>query len=132
MRLAKLYWGVGFGISTEIINDIGSGSVACIVSGGNIDVNLLSRIIPNGMKYSGRIMRIKCRIPDRPGRLADLLDLIGQSNANLLDVVHNRLLGSVGFEEVEVQLDLETIDTNHQQTILEKLYGASFRVQVLD
>ena len=77
-------------------------------------------------------MRIKCRIPDRPGRLADLLNLLGQSNANLLDVVHNRLLGSVGFEEVEVQLDLETIDMKHQQVILHALTNASIRVQVLD
>lgn len=118
-------------LKTEHFRAIGDGAAVCIVSGGNIDVNLLSRIIPNGMKHSGRIMRIKCRISDRPGRLADLLNLLGQCGANLLEVAHNRLLGSVGFEEVEVQLDLETINSDHQQLILQKLNEAQFRVHLL-
>lgn len=110
---------------------IGKGAVACVVSGGNIDVNLLSRIIPNGMKYSGRFMRIQCRIPDRPGRLADLLNLLGKTGANLLDVHHNRLLGSIGFEDVEVLMDLETIDAKHQDVIRETLSRSKFKFSVL-
>lgn len=118
-------------LSPSQITKVGNGSIVCIVSGGNIDVNLLSRIIPNGMKHSGRIMQLKCRISDRPGKLADLLNIIGRTGANLLDVVHNRLLGTVGFDEVEVKLDLETIDAQHQNQIIETLRGSGIKLQIM-
>ncbi|HSD99969.1 MAG TPA: pyridoxal-phosphate dependent enzyme, partial [Burkholderiales bacterium] len=107
-------------------------SVACVVSGGNIDVNLLRRIIPNGLKHSGRLFRIAVRIQDRPGRLAELLNLVGQAGANLLEVQHNRLSGTLSYQDVDVQLDLETLDAGHQQAILDALGRARFRVTRLD
>lgn len=118
-------------IQSSMAKSIGNGTVACIVSGGNIDVNLLSRIIPNGMRYSGRFMRIQFRIPDRPGRLADVLNLLGKTGANLLDVHHNRLLGSFGFDDVEVRLDLETIDSKHQDLIEKTLTEEKLKFQIL-
>jgi threonine dehydratase len=107
-------------------------SIACIISGGNIDVNLLKRIIPNGLKHSGRLMRLAIRIPDRPGRLAELLNLVGRTGANLADVQHNRLFGAVGYEDVEVQLDLDTLDMHHQDEILAALKQSGFKYSKLD
>src|SRR5690606_35849963 len=84
--------------------------VACaVVSGGNMDVNLLNRLIPKGLIYSGRLMRLSVRLSDRPGRLAELLQVIAGAGANLLEVNHNRLFGvTTKYEEVEVNLDVET------------------------
>ena len=114
------------------IDALGNRSVACVISGGNIDVNLLKRIIPNGLKYSGRLMRLAVRITDRPGRLAELLNLVGRSGANLQDVQHNRLFGAVGYDDVEVQLDLDTTNHQHQQEILAALKLGGFRFVTMD
>ena len=111
---------------------LGKRSLACVISGGNIDVNLLKRIIPNGLKHSGRLMRLAVRIPDRPGRLAELLNLVGRAGANLQDVQHNRLFGAVGYEDVEVQLDLDTLDMKHQDEILTALEQGQFKYSKLD
>jgi len=107
-------------------------AVACIVSGGNIDVNLLKRIIPSGLKYSGRLFRLAVRIQDRPGRLAELLSAISSTGANLQEVHHNRLFGAVAYEDVEVQIDLETIDQTHQEQVMDALSKAKFKFAKLD
>lgn len=107
-------------------------TVACVVSGGNIDVNLLKRIIPNGLKHSGRLFRIAVRIQDRPGRLAELLNVVSKAGANLQDVQHNRLFGAVGYDDVEVQLDLETINQAHQEAVMGALNAGKFKYAKLD
>jgi threonine dehydratase len=107
-------------------------SIVCVLSGGNIDVNLLKRIIPNGLKSAGRLFRLAVRIQDRPGRLAELLNVVSQAGANLQEVQHNRLFGAVGYEDVEVQLDLETIDQNHQEAVVAALTKAKFKYSKLD
>ena len=106
--------------------------VVCVVSGGNIDVNLLKRIIPNGLKHSGRLVRVAVRILDRPGKLAELLDLVGKTGANLQEVVHNRLFSAVGYEDVEVQLDIETTNQQHQEEVIEALTKAKLKFTKLD
>lgn len=107
-------------------------SIVCVVSGGNIDVNLLKRIIPNGLKSAGRLFRLAVRIQDRPGRLAELLNVVSQAGANLQEVQHNRLFGAVGYEDVEVQLDLETIDQSHQEAVVAALTKGKFKYSKLD
>lgn len=114
------------------IDQLKGKAVVCVISGGNIDVNLLKRIIPNGLKFSGRLMRLAVRISDRPGRLAELLNLVGKTGANLQDVTHNRLFGAVAYEDVEVQLDLDTTNAHHQEEILAALKDAGFRYTKMD
>lgn len=116
----------------SLIDSMAGKTAVCIVSGGNIDVNLLKRIIPNGLKHAGRLMRLAVRIIDRPGRLAELLNLVSSTGANLQDVQHNRLFGAVGYDDVEVQLDLETLDHRHQTAIMEMLSKSKFRFSKLD
>ena len=111
---------------------LGDRSAVCIVSGGNIDVTLLSRIIPHGLKCTGRIIRLAVRLSDKPGRLAELLNVVSGTGANLLEVQHNRLYGLEGYDEVGVQLDLETIDQLHQKSILTALQERHFRCKVLE
>ena len=119
-------------LNPQDIHNLNNRAIVCIISGGNIDVNLLKRIIPNGLKHSGRLFRLAVRIQDRPGRLAELLNIVSKAGANLQDVSHNRLFNAIGFDDVEVILDLETIDSQHQETVMESLSNHQFKFKKLD
>ncbi|HZS37671.1 MAG TPA: threonine ammonia-lyase [Polyangia bacterium] len=87
--------------------------VAVIVGGGNIDVNLLSRIIERGLVKDGRLVRLRVRIPDHPGALHKLTGLIATVRANILDVHHNRAFSRVDLGETSVDVTLETRGPDH-------------------
>jgi threonine dehydratase len=116
----------------DLLDKLGDRSIGCIISGGNIDVNLMRRIIPHALRSVGRLMRISVMIPDLPGRLADLLNLVSKTGANLQEVHHNRLFGIEGFENVEVKLDLETLDGAHKSQIVATLEKSGFHIRSLD
>lgn len=86
--------------------------VVLVVSGGNIDVNLLARIIDRGLVKSGRAMHMKVLIPDQPGSLAALLATVARTQANVLEVHHDRLAtrGAVGRTQVELVLETRGFD----------------------
>jgi len=88
-----------------------------ILSGGNIDVNLLSRIIERGLAKDGRLMRLSLRLQDEPGAPAKLLLRVGECEANVLEVHHNRAFSTVGLDEVGVELTLETRGSEHAEEI---------------
>lgn len=100
---------------------IGNATVCGVISGGNIDVTLLSKISMRGLIASGRMMRIIVRTKDQPGQLADVLKALGQAGANLIELRHNRNFGAMYYTDVDVEIELETIDFEHQKIIREKL-----------
>ena len=104
----------------------GRNIVAC-VSGGNIDPQLLSRVIARGLGVTGRMLRITARIGDRPGQLKNLLELIANLDANVLEVHHDRTYAQVNVGDVEVELALETRSIEHQYDLLAKLEEHGFR-----
>jgi threonine dehydratase len=87
--------------------------VVCVISGGNIDVNILDRIIMRGLALDGRIFNFKVEIPDKPGRLAALLDVIRSFQANILEIDHHREFNYAPFGFVQVDITLET--RGHEQ-----------------
>jgi threonine dehydratase len=87
--------------------------VVVLVSGGNIDVNLLSRIIDRGLVKSGRCMRLWVLIPDVPGALAALLAATARLHANVLQVHHDRLAARIEPGLTAVELVLETRGFDH-------------------
>jgi len=87
--------------------------VVIVVSGGNIDVNLLSRIIDRGLVKSGRCMRLWVLIPDMPGALAALLATTARLQANVLQVHHDRLAARTEPGMTAVELVLETRGFDH-------------------
>jgi threonine dehydratase len=107
------------------------GPVCVILSGGNIDVNILSRIIERGLVKAGRYVRLSTFVPDRPGGLQRLLALIAQTGANVIDVHHERWLNKVTIGEVEIDLALETRDSRHVEQILTLLKRDGYHVQVI-
>ncbi len=87
--------------------------VAVVVCGGNIDVNLVARMIDRGLRRSGRLMRARVRLPDVPGALASLLAVLGRTGANVLEVHHDRVGAQVDLRQVVVELALETRGFSH-------------------
>ncbi|MCW2570253.1 MAG: L-threonine ammonia-lyase [Frankiales bacterium] len=102
--------------------------VVAVLSGGNIDPVLLSKVIRHGMIAAGRYLSLRVRIPDRPGGLAALLGVLAASGANVLDVEHQRTGRGLHLDEVEVDLQLETRGREHGEHVIEQLQGASYVV----
>lgn len=87
--------------------------VVAIVSGGNIDVNMISRIIDRGLSKSGRLMRVRVVISDVPGTLASLLAVIAMQKANVLRVHHDRITSPAPIGQTVVELMLEVRGAEH-------------------
>jgi threonine dehydratase len=97
------------------------GDVVVVLSGGNVDVTVLSRIIEHGLVEAGRYLRLAVTIVDRPGALRDLLDIIARLGANVVSVQHRRVGSSIAFGQTEVEVDLETKDARHIDAIFAAL-----------
>lgn len=89
-----------------------------VLSGGNIDPLLLMNVIRHGLAAAGRYLIFKVRIPDRPGGLAKLLSDLAESQANVLDVVHERTSAHLHLGEVEVAMQVETRGGPHAEEVL--------------
>ena len=104
--------------------------VVAVVSGGNIDPVLLSKVIRHGMIAAGRYLSLRVRIPDLPGGLAGLLANLAHSGANVLDVEHQRTGQTLRLDEVEVLLQLETRGREHAADVVAHLAQASYVVSL--
>ncbi|HEY2523458.1 MAG TPA: threonine ammonia-lyase [Candidatus Binataceae bacterium] len=96
-------------------------SVAIVASGGNIDVNLLDRIIGHGLAKEGRLMRLTVEMRDRPGELQRLLAVITEQGANVRAIQHDRTRRDVRIGGARVTLELETRGHAHIERIREAL-----------
>jgi len=94
--------------------------VAILLSGGNIDMNVISRIIERGLVKDGRLVRLEVQMPDRPGTLARFVTTIGEHGANVVEIYHNRAFSKAALGEVRVEVTLETRGRSH----IEELIGA--------
>lgn len=101
--------------------DVKGKKVVCVVSGGNIDVNILSRVLNKGLIKSGRLLELTTEIVDKPGQLNTLLSLISSTGANILSINHNRYTVDLGVNMCQVDLVLETKSPEHVQNIYELL-----------
>jgi threonine dehydratase len=90
--------------------------VICL-SGGNIDINLLDRIIGHGLVKVGRLLRFSVNLRDRPGELGKLLALISEDGANVHAINHDRTRRDVAIGSVQVMLELETRGPEHIDTL---------------
>lgn len=104
--------------------------VVAILSGGNIDPLLLGKVIRHGMAATGRYLNLEITIRDVPGGLAQLLAEIGASEANVLEVMHERISPRLLLDEVEVQLHLETRGAEHSAAVVERLRDRGYRIVV--
>ena len=104
------------------------GPVVLVLSGGNVDPLLLTRIVEHGLTAAGRYLTIRVVLADKPGALAALAASVGELGLNLVSVEHRRSGAPVGVSEAEVQLMLETRDPAHRDAVVPALRARGFRV----
>jgi threonine dehydratase len=98
-----------------------AGPICVIVSGGNVDLNLIDRILQRGLGAAGRHLRLRTKLIDRPGVLQHLAGILAEHAVNIVDVVHHRLGPNLAINEVELELMLEVRDHDHSATVLQAL-----------
>ena len=99
-----------------------------ILSGGNVDVNLVSRVIDRGLVADGRLARLAVTVRDRPGHLARLTRLVAEEGANVLQVAHRRAFADISVRDVEIVLQLETRGREHMEAVIARLRREGFAV----
>ncbi len=98
------------------------------MSGGNVDSGLLAGLLLRHETEEGRRVRIFTRVPDRPGGLAELLELVARARANLVSVEHVREAVPLHVRETGVELTLETRGRGHTEEVLAELRAAGYEV----
>ena len=106
----------------------GARRVCALVSGGNVDLNLVARVIENGLAHAGRYHLLKLRLPDAPGHLSRVLGVIGGAHCNVLDIQHHRAGWKVPLGAVDVEILVETRRAHHGGEVERRLAEHGFEV----
>ena len=105
--------------------------VGAVICGGNIDVRLLSWVLTRGLVRDGRMVRLRIGIVDRPGVLAKVAQLIGETGGNIIEVYHQRLFYDVPAKQADVDAVIETRNADHVREIIAALEAGGFPTRVL-
>ncbi len=100
-----------------------------VLSGGNIDINIVSRIIDRGLVADGRLARLLVKVRDRPGPLARLTDRVARLGANVLEIAHRRAFADISVGDVEIVMHLETRGREHVADIIRLFESEGLRVE---
>jgi threonine dehydratase len=103
--------------------------VAVVLSGGNIDMNLIARIIERGLVKTGRLTRILVTVPDVSGALAQLTHVVAETRANILELNHDRAFSGAELGETLIELVLETHGFEHIDEVCARLGSAGYRFE---
>ncbi len=104
--------------------------VAVVLSGGNVDVMLLSRIIEHGLVAAGRHARFVTTLPDRPGSLANMVAAVSEAGANIVSIEHHRLGQALILGQVEVDLAVETRNEEHIEELRQRFLALGYSFQM--
>lgn len=102
--------------------------VVCLVSGGNIDVSTLSRVITRGLSKSGRNYTFSIDLADKPGQLSGVCNVIADAGGNIISVSHERINTSAEINGCTIRIELETRDNAHIASIREALADKGYKV----
>lgn len=108
-----------------------AGKTMAVLSGGNIDPLLLQRVVSHGLAASGRYLSIRIPLPDRPGQLARVSELVSQAGANVMEVMHTRHGQGLQISEVILQMSIETRGAEHTELTLDTLRRAGYEPTVV-
>lgn len=103
--------------------------VAVVLSGGNIDANLISRVVSRGLVKTGRLARLSLIVPDVSGTLADLADRVARARGNILEINHDRDFSGAELGQALLELVLETHGFEHVRQIRSSLESAGYRIR---
>ena len=103
--------------------------VGIVLSGGNIDMRLLSNVVVREMSRQGRIMSLVIEIVDSPGVLARVSTLIGEAGGNILEVSHDRMMTDSSAKLAQLGMTVEARDAEHAEEIKAAIQAAGFKIQ---
>jgi threonine dehydratase len=106
-------------------------TVVPTLCGGNIDMNTLTTVIVRGLVQTGRYLRLRTVLEDRPGALEELTETISGHRANIYAIQHDRTSRNVAMNDAEVELDLETRGHEHVETLVAALEDCGYPVEIL-
>lgn len=101
---------------------------AVIVSGGNIDLALMQRIVDRGLVADGRLARLAVTVLDRPGNLARLTRIVGEEGANVVEVLHRRAFADISVRDVTIVMHLEARGRDHMAALTTRLRREGFEL----
>ncbi len=110
------------------VNITNDDNVCAVLCGGNIDANLLARILEQVLVRQSRYITLKALVDDRPGRLSTLLDVVADEGANVIEVFHLRAMYLAPLGKVGIEMLLEVRDEEHGEDIFNKLKGMNYQV----
>lgn len=103
-------------------------SSVMVLSGGNIDLNLVSKVIERGLSQRGRLIRINAIVSDKPGSLLRLTNIIAEQGANIVDVKHDRVRQGIRLSETAIEFLLETRSAQHAQALQDAFRAVGARI----
>ena len=106
-------------------------TIVPVLSGGNIDMNTLATVIIRGLAETGRYLRIRTVLPDRPGSLDSLVEILSRAEANIYAIRHDRTSRDVSMDAAEVEIDLETRGPDHVDQLLAALEAGGYEIDIL-
>ena len=121
--------GAGLAVIEKLAGDLQGKKVGLVICGGNIDSRLLSTLILRGLVRDGRITRLTFEIDDTPGQLSDISRIIGEAGANVIEVIHQRMMQSVSLKQAELEIVIEARDLQHVIDTVNELRQAGFKVR---
>ncbi|HIT95196.1 MAG TPA: threonine ammonia-lyase [Candidatus Faecivivens stercoripullorum] len=102
--------------------------VVCVVSGGNIDVNILSRVISRGLLMEGRLLDVTIALADKPGELTHVSDIIASTGANIISVRHTRSDIDMDINSCFLSLQMETRNKAHADEVKQLLAQSGYQI----
>ena len=102
--------------------------VVCLVSGGNIDVTILSRVINRGLTVGGRLSTLIINLADKPGQLSGVCKVIAELGGNIISVVHDRMDSHNSINGCVIRIELETRNADHIREIKDGLNEEGYQV----
>jgi threonine dehydratase len=104
-------------------------TVGVVMGGGNIDGNLLARVIEQVLVKQGRYILLRTTVDDRPGNLAPLISQVAEAGANVIDIFHRRAVWLVPVDRVGIEMVLEVRDEQHGQEVVQHLTQAGYVIE---
>ncbi len=120
--------GAALAVIKNNVDKLKGKKVGMVLCGGNIDSRTLSTLILRGLVRDGRITRLIFEIDDTPGQLSDISRIIGESGANVIEVIHQRMMQTVSLKRAELEVVVEARDKQHVQELIKTLQDAGFKV----
>jgi threonine dehydratase len=118
------------GLLDGSLPDLAGKNVVLPICGGNIDPNMLMRVIERGLAIDGRLVRFSTTISDKPGGLKTLAEVISSAGASVKDILHDRAFASSDLSSVDVRCIVETNSPKHARKLVEQLREAGFPIKV--